>query len=141
TGLKNFYNRELSYQLAKDKPATIYTSILRIKWQYTQVKLALTLHQINRTIDIHRDTVHEEFFTFYPWEQEKFPLKIQANPEPARIMVMNIKDRYYPDIELPPGRYDIVIRYQSRKTKKDDHKMVVNLGLNQQTFYFHHHTH
>lgn len=49
---------------------------------------------------------------------QTFALKVISNPANARVRILNIPDRYQPDIQLPPGRYQLEISQAGYQTQK-----------------------
>ncbi len=49
----------------------------------------------------------------------KHSLTIQVFPKESTIKVMNIKSRYYPGIQLPSGKYDILVEHEGYKSYRE----------------------
>lgn len=43
------------------------------------------------------------------YDEELLTLKVQTTPSSAKVQIMNIKPKYYDNIELAPGMYDILV--------------------------------
>lgn len=62
------------------------------------------------------------------------PLNVNPIPKEARVRILNIRDKYVPELELPPGTYQLEISYPGYVTKKkwirlDSRNAVVDIAL------------
>ncbi len=49
---------------------------------------------------------------------QTFALTVISKPANARVRILNIPDRYQPDIQLPPGRYQLEVSQSGYQTQK-----------------------
>lgn len=62
------------------------------------------------------------------------PLTVHPIPKEAQVRILNIRDKYTPGLELPPGTYQLEISYPGYATKKkwirlDERNAVVDIAL------------
>lgn len=62
------------------------------------------------------------------------PLRVEPQPENAKVRILNIADRYYPGIELLPGRYHIEVTHPGFDMKTEwveiqDEPLTVSISL------------